>query len=113
VTSPRGEDGQASVELVSLLPLAAVLLAVAWQAVLAGHAVWATGAAARAAARAAATGGDIRAAARARLDDDLEPGLAVRDAGGGTVEVGVRVPSLPGLPRLGRITATAHFAPQW
>jgi hypothetical protein len=98
--------------MVSLLPLVLVLLALAWQAVIAGHAVWSADAAARAAARAAATGGDAGAAARARLDDDLEPGLGVRDKGDGTVEVAVRVPSPPGLPRLGRITATAHFTPQ-
>jgi hypothetical protein len=108
----RADDGQAAVELVSLLPLAALLLAVVWQATIAGHAVWAAGAAARAGARAAATGADVQAAARSRLPEELERDLAVRDDGTGTVEVAVPVPTLPVLPELGRITATAHFAPQ-
>ena len=95
-----------------LLPLAAVLLAVAWQAAVAGHAAWAAGTAAGAAARAAAVGTDLRAAARSHLPDRLERGLTVRDEGDGTVEVAVRVPSVFGLPPLGRATATAHFRPQ-
>jgi hypothetical protein len=108
----RTHDGQAAVELVSLLPLAVLLLLLAWQAALAGHAAWAAGAAARAGARAAATGADVGAAARGRVPDGLERGLAVHDEGDGTVEVGVRIPTLPGVPGLGRFTATAYFAPQ-
>ena len=99
-------------ELVSLLPLAALLVALVWQAALAAHAHWAAGAAARAGARAAAVGADVTAAARDRLPDDLERSLTVRDQGDATVEVALSVPTLPGLPRLGRVTATAHFAPQ-
>ena len=99
-------------ELVSLLPLAALLLALAWQAALAAHAQWAAGTAARAGARAAAIGANVTAAARDRLTDDLERGLIVRDKGDATVEVAVAVPTLPGLPRMGRVTATAHFASQ-
>lgn len=38
---PRpAESGQASVELVALLPLVVVLAALLWQAVVAGQAVW-------------------------------------------------------------------------
>ena len=99
-------------ELVSLLPLVALLLALAWQGALAAHASWAAGAAARAGARAAAIGANATAAARERLPDGLERGLTVRDKGDATVEVALVVPTLPGLPRLGRVTATAHFAPQ-
>ena len=54
------EHGQAAVELVSLLPLVAAVLALAWQLALCGHAAWAASAAAGAAARAAAEGGDPR-----------------------------------------------------
>src|SRR6476659_1951388 len=61
---PRGEAGQASVELVVLLPMIAVILAVAWQALLAGEALWQARASARAAARANAIGADAGAAAR-------------------------------------------------
>jgi hypothetical protein len=98
--------------MVALLPVVALLLVLAWQAVLTGHAEWAAGTAARAAARAAATGGAPRAAATARLDERLERGLRVRDEGDGAVEVSLRVPTLPGLPRLGAVTASARFAPQ-
>ena len=95
-----------------LLPLAALLIALAWQAALAAHAQWAVGAAARAGARAAAIGGDVTAAARSRLPDGLERELAGRDRRDGTVEVATAVPTVPGLPSLGTVTATAHFAPQ-
>ncbi|HWM10907.1 MAG TPA: TadE/TadG family type IV pilus assembly protein [Solirubrobacteraceae bacterium] len=105
-------DGQAAVEVVALLPVLAVLLAGAWQAVLAGHAVWAANAAARAAARAHAVGADPRAAARSRLPSSLERGLRVSTERDGDVRVTVRIPSLPGLPSPGRANAGAHFEPQ-
>jgi hypothetical protein len=108
----RRTDGQAAVELVALLPLAALLLAGSWQLVVAGHAAWAAGSAARAAARAAAIGADARAAARRELSARLERGMHVRDRGSGTVEVRLRIPPVPGLPALGHTTATAHFRPQ-
>jgi hypothetical protein len=108
----RRDDGQAAVELVALLPLAVLLMAGVWQLAIAGHTVWAAGAAARAAARAAAVGADPHAAARGRLPGSLERGLRVRDAGNGSVHVAVRVPVVLGLPRLGRVSATAHFRPQ-
>ena len=80
-------------ELVSLLPLVALLLALAWQGALAAHASWAAGTAARAGARAAAIGADATAAARQRLPDGLERGLTVRDKGDATVEVALVVPT--------------------
>jgi len=39
----RSQDGQASVELVALLPLAGALVALLWQALLAGEALWLSG----------------------------------------------------------------------
>src|SRR3954468_18155325 len=60
----RAHEGQAAVELVAVIPIVIVLAAALWQAVVAGQAVWVSGAAARAAARAAAVGGDAEAAAR-------------------------------------------------
>ena len=108
----RRADGQAAAELVALLPLAALLLAGAWQLVVAGHAAGAAGAAARAAARASAVGADPRAAARDALSAGLERGLDVRERGSGTVEVTLRIPPVLGLPVLGHTTATAHFPPQ-
>jgi pilus assembly protein CpaE len=108
----RSQSGQAAAELVALLPLAALLVAGAWQLALAGHAVWAAGSAARAGARAAAVGADPRAAARDALPDRLARRLRVHDAGGGTIEVTLPVPRVLGLPVLGHASATAHFRPQ-
>jgi ribosomal protein L4 len=88
-----GQPGQASVETVALLPLIVLVAALLWQAVVAGQALWLSGAAARAAARAAAVGGDAEAAAKGALPPRLESGLRVRAAGGG-VRVAVRVPSV-------------------
>src|SRR5688572_9987070 len=106
------EAGQATVELVALLPLLVVVLAGAWQAVLAGQAAWAAGAAARAAARAHAVGTDPTRAARTHLPRYLEQGLRVMAGSDGDVEVRVRIPSLPGLPSPGHANAGARFEPQ-
>jgi hypothetical protein len=108
----RHESGQAAVELVALLPLLAAMLALCWQAVLAGHAAWAVSAAARAAARAAAVGGDPGAAARAHLPAALERGLRVRAPAGGAVELSLRIRAVLGGIDLGRVRATGHFRPQ-
>jgi hypothetical protein len=108
----RTTDGQAAAELVALLPLAALLLAGAWQLAVAGHAIWAADAAARAAARAAAVGDDARAAARRELPGRLGRAARVRAGDDGTVEVTVRIPPVLGLPVLGSTSATAHFEPQ-
>jgi hypothetical protein len=112
VRAARASSGQATVELVALLPLIAALLAALWQAALAGHAAWAAHAAARAAARAHAVGADPGGAARDHLPASLEPGLRVTAHDGGEVELSVRVPRLPGMPSLGRAHATSRFVPQ-
>ena len=106
------QRGQATVELVALLPVLAALLAALWQAALAGQAVWAVTAAARAAARAEAVGGNARTAAREHLPRSLERGLSVRTRSRGEVTVSVRIPALPGLPSPGRAHAGARFEPQ-
>jgi hypothetical protein len=103
--------GQAAVELVVLLPCLLALIAALWQLALIGYAHWAVHAAARAAARADAVGADPARAARDHLSAPLERGLRV-SGGGGVVRVAVRVPRLPGLPGLGHVHASAHFAPQ-
>jgi hypothetical protein len=109
-----GERGQAAVELVALLPLVAVLAALLWQAVVAGQAVWLAGAAARAAARAEATGGDVRAAARDVLPERLERGLTVARSRGepGGVRVAIAVPAVIGGLRLGTVSARARLRDQ-
>lgn len=90
----------------------AVVLAGAWQAVLAGHAAWAATTAARAAARAHAIGTDPARAARVHLPSSLERGLRVTTEPGGGVQVRVRIPALPGLPSPGHTSAGGRFEPQ-
>jgi hypothetical protein len=107
-----GERGQATVELVALLPLVAVLGVLLWQAVVAGQALWLSGAAARAAARAAAVGGDAEYAARGALPQRLEEGLRVRAAGDGGVRVAVRVPSVLTNGSLTAVESRAAFPSQ-
>jgi hypothetical protein len=106
-----GERGQATVELVALLPLLALAVALMWQAALAGQAIWLAGSAARAAARADAIGLDAAAAARRVLPSRLERGLAVSADGDGAVAVSIRVPSVVG-GSLASVGARARFAPQ-
>ena len=110
--SPIREDGQAAAELVAILPLAALLLAGAWQLVVAGHAACAAGGAARAGARAAAIGDDAERAARHALSAGLRRDLRVREPERGTVTVTVRIPPVLGLQVLGHASATARFRPQ-
>ena len=114
-TRPSGtEQGQASVELVALLPLMAVLAALLWQAVVAGQAVWLAGSAARAAARASALGTDASAAARRVLPDRLERGLVVRRAPSGSrgVQVAIAIPAVVGSGRLTTVRARARLQDQ-
>jgi Flp pilus assembly protein TadG len=106
-------SGQATVELVALLPLLAVVAAGVWQVALLGHAVWASGVAARVAARAEAVRGeDVEAAALRPLPSSLRPGAAVRVGDDGGVRVAVRVPAVVPGARLGSVASTARFEPQ-
>lgn len=95
-----------------MLPLVVVVLAGAYQAVLAGEAVWQSRVAARAAARAHAVGADATAAARAHLPARLERGLQVEADASGRVRVSVRVPAVLPSASVGRVGATSHFRPQ-
>lgn len=82
----RSSPGQASVELVAMLPVLGALLAGCWQAVVAGHCWWLAGVGARAAAG---------------------PGLKVSEGRGGQVTVRVPVPAVAPGVRLGSVSATA------
>jgi hypothetical protein len=104
--------GQAAVELVALLPAVALVLALAYQCLLAGHAAWEARVAARAAARANSFGADAGAAARAHLPPALERGLEVHPEPAGDVRVSLRIPAVLPALHLGRVAATAHFRPQ-
>ena len=112
--SPGAEHGQATVELVALLPLMAVLAGVLWQGVVAGQAVWLAGSAARAAARASAVGADARVAALRVLPPRLERGLVVRSVPGsdGGVRVAIAVPAIVGTGRLTTVSARARLQDQ-
>jgi len=108
----RSRDGQATVEFVAVLPLVGVLVALLWQALLAGEAVWLSGAAARAAARAVAVGADPARAARSVLPRRFAHGLTVRRSADGEVAVAIRIPSAFGGAPLGATTARARFEAQ-
>lgn len=90
----RAQSGQASVELVAVVPFVLLVGAVVWQLALAGHTAWLTANAARAGARADTVGRDVSAAARSTLPRSMEEGLEVRRLRDGGVRVSVRVPLL-------------------
>jgi hypothetical protein len=103
------ERGQASVELVAIVPALAVCVLIAAQVAAAGWALWTAGNAARAGARAEHVGGDGKAAARRALPGRLRDGATVRNDDG--VRVRVAVPSLlPGVS-LGSVAAASTLEP--
>jgi hypothetical protein len=100
------ERGQATVELVAVVPALVLACVIAWEVVLAGHTAWLAAHGARAAARAVAVGRDGRAAARS-----VSSRAAVSLLGGGRVRVSVPVPLLvPGWRSPVRVSATAGLA---
>lgn len=97
VHARREEGGQASVELVAVVPFVLLVGAIVWQLVVAGHALWVCSNAARVGARAAVVGDDVERAVRSALPDSLERDLRVEpDDGEGRVAVEVRLPLLAG-----------------
>jgi hypothetical protein len=108
----RSESGQASVELVALLPLVVVLCALLWQAVVAGQAIWLSGTAARAAARAAALGADAERSARGALPAALRHGLEVQEDGDDGVRVRIAVPLVLGGGSVATVTGRAQLPRQ-
>jgi type IV secretory pathway TrbD component len=105
-----GERGQATVELVAVLPFVVLAGLVAWQLALAGHAAWLVGHAARAAARADAVGEGVGAAARSALPRSHRPGLRVYRLRAGGVRVSVAIPLVvPWWPGPVRLTATSSL----
>jgi hypothetical protein len=109
----RSDSGQASVELVAIIPALLLAVLVAAQIGLLGYALWSAGAAARAGARAAHVGGDVEAAARSALPSPFRDGARVT----GDDEVGVRVrvptllPGVPGIPLEASAALTAGEEP--
>jgi hypothetical protein len=103
----NGEDGQATVELVAVLPVLGLVALLAWQAVVAGQTWWLASAAAREGATASALGGDPVAAARHVL-----PGARLSRDGADGVRVRVAVPPVFAGLRFGSVTVRARMEPQ-
>jgi hypothetical protein len=98
--------GQASAELVAVVPLALIAALVVGQAAVAGWALVSAGEAARAGARAAHVGAAAEDAARHAIPGPLEPADVRVD--GAEVTVRVRAPALvPGLPPIPVAASTA------
>jgi hypothetical protein len=97
----RGDRGQASVELVAVLPALGLALLAAIQLAIVGYALWSAGAAARTGARAAHVDGDAVAAARSALPEGLRDEAEVDGGTDEPVRVEIRAPSL--VPGLGAI----------
>src|SRR3954468_2418124 len=74
----RGERGQASVELVALLPLLVALGFAVWQAAVAGQAMWLAGSAAGGGGRGEGAGGEATAAGGGGPRRRPPPGAAGR-----------------------------------
>ena len=108
----RQARGQASIELVALLPVLALVCGVLWQAVLAGQALWLSASAARAGARAQAIGYDVQTAARAALPRALARGASADVHADGSVTVRIHVPAVVGSGVVGTVAATAAMAKQ-
>jgi len=107
--SPAGVRGQASVELVALLPLLVLLLLGLLQGALAGYAAWSASTAARAGVRAAAVGRDPAPAVRRAAPIGGRTARVERRAD--EVVVRLRVPRV--LPvDLGRVAGRARMEPQ-
>jgi len=102
-----GEGGQASVELVALLPLIAALALAAWQGVVAGQEHALAASAARAAARAELVGRDPRSAARGALPGGLAAVARVARRADGGIEVRLPVRMVVGGAGLGSVGAVA------
>jgi len=99
--------GQASVQLVAIVPAILFAILLAAQLAIAGHALWSAGIAARAGARAAHVEGEPRRLALDALPSGLRGGAEVSRRGTG-IRVRVLVPSLlPGVPRLPLVAAAA------
>jgi hypothetical protein len=88
----KSTTGQASVELVAILPALVVCVLIAGHALAAGWALWSAAGAARAGARAEHVGGDGEAVARRALPGALRDGARVESEDG--IRVEVRTPVL-------------------
>ena len=105
------ELGQASVELVAVLPALLLCAAIAIQLAVSGYGLWVSATAASAGARAGYVGGDPDDAARSALPLALRRGARIEHEA--RVRVGVRPPTLiPGDPPPVEISSRAGLEPE-
>ena len=103
------EAGQASAELIAVVPLLVLVVVAAAQLTAAGWALWSAGNAARAGARAAHVGGDPERVAKGALPGPLREHAEVEEDE--DLRVRVRAPGLvPGIPSIA-VTAAANLDP--
>lgn len=109
-----GEDGQASVELLALLPALGLIVALAVQALVAGETWWLASVAAREGARASALGRDPARAAAAAVPSPWRASsrVAVSASDDATVTVRLAIPTLVGGLRIGSAVGRARMEPQ-
>ena len=106
----RSEHGQASAELIAIVPLLVAGALALGQALVAGWALLSAGESARVGARVAHTGGDAEKAALRALPDPLEDAQVEVD--GLVVRVRVLAPAvLPGVPGV-PVRASAALDPE-
>ena len=110
MTRAGSDRGQASIELLAVLPLLGVLALAAWQLVVLGESWWLAGVAARAAGRAELAGRDADAAARAALPAGWGRRVVVRGGAGTPVVVRLAVPAVVGAGMLGSVGAQVGVA---
>jgi hypothetical protein len=103
------QDGQASVELVAVLPALVVCVLIAGHALAAGWALWSAAGAARAGARAELLGEDGEAAARRALPPALREDARFESEDG--IRVEVRTPALLPGGQGPRLAAAAQLDP--
>ena len=102
--------GQASVELIAVIPLLAVFVLLAWQAFVAVRSITLASAAARAAARAVAVADDPRAAAVRGLPSGFGGRLKLERLSSGAIRASLPVPLvLDGQATLGRVESTSRL----
>ncbi|MEA2404438.1 MAG: hypothetical protein QOE08_1085 [Thermoleophilaceae bacterium] len=107
----RAERGQASVEVVAMMPALLMVGLGLLQLLAVGYSATLAGAAAEAGALAAAGGGDARGAARASIPGWSRAGMRL-EQGGGRVRVTLRPPSpIRALGRKLAVEASAAVSP--
>jgi len=105
-------SGQASVELVALLPVLILLGLAVWQVVIAAQTASLAAVAARAAARAVAVGTNPQQELRRVVPAPFSKGATLVKGADGSVTVGLKVPLVAVGGMLGRLKARARFEPQ-